>query len=448
VEGDRKRHRYFVLAPTYLGVFPSEEAAGITPEGFLLGLTDADEDVPDGEPLGVRVALDDVEIVEAGGGDGVLLTLKLKEGKTAASLDASLPPTGAIVAECANGEIASGWAGAISGQLETFSTVEAPPRVPKAQQPAPPVPAPIAPPVPAAAAVAPARGSVASAGSGGSSRFSLGALTSGSSAAAGSLLGSMRNLLGSATGSGRPEEPARADDEYVAYDVWGARGLDLAAPATARNGGGGKKHWEDGEGRPAAILHGWLTKRNKSGLAQGRAQKERYFVLTPQALCFFPDDRVAAVTPDGYMGGRAEGSRTGLFGKTGGRLPLEAVCEVRLLGPDGKPLRTAAAAPVSKRRAARDVDSDDEDEGGGGGGRGGAAAPAGAAAGTVLFEVDFGDTTLVCNAHNDRARATWAGALKKWAGIRKKAVDEEMFYDVGGTTRRRQQAAAEGSDSD
>lgn len=442
MEGDRKRHRYFVLAPTYLGVFPSEEAAGITPEGFLLGLTDADEDVPDGEPLGVRVALVDLESVEAGGGDGVLLTLKLKEGKTAASLDASLPPSGAIVAECANGEIASGWAGAISGQLDTYGSVEVPPRVPKAQQPAPPVPAPIAPPAAAASPIAPARGSVASAGSGGSSRFSLGALTSGGSA----VLGSMRNLLGSATGAGRPEEPARADDEYVAYDVWGARGIDLAAPATARNGGGGKKHWEDGEGRPAAILHGWLTKRNKSGLAQGRAQKERYFVLTPQALCFFPDDRVAAVSADGYMGGRAEGSRTGLFGKTGGRLPLESVCEVRLLGPDGKPLRTAAAAPVSKRRAARDVDSDDEDEGGGSrGGSGAGAAPS--AVGTVLFEVDFGDTTLVCNAHNDRARATWTGALKKWAGIRKKAVDEEMFYDVGGTTRRRQ-AAADGSDSD
>ena len=458
--GGRKRHRYFVLTPTYLAIFAGEEHAAITEEGFLLGLTDADSEIPEGEPTGVQVALADVDKIGSGGeGGDVVLTVALKEGKTVPGPDGSTP-VGVITAECANADIASGWAGAITAQWEGHASVEVPKRVPKAQQPqpAPPQPAP----APAAAAAAPSSSSSSASSSSSLSRSGSGRGLLASAASVGGLMGSMRSLLGKPG----PEEPVRQDSEYVAYEPWAGKGVDMTAKAS-------KKHWKDKAGNDAVLLHGWLTKRNKSGLTAGMksGEKERYFVLTPTSLAFFADDKIAALSPDGgtYMHGKAEGSRTGsLFGKTGARLPLESVMEVRLLGPNGKPVREApgaaarakAEAEAAKKGGAakggkkKAIDSDDEDSDDDGKKKAAAAKKEAAAAsssgdtlgatGSVLFQIDFADSVLTCNAHNERCRAAWVAALRKWAGIRKVAVDEELF-DIGSVERRKE---AEGYGSD
>lgn len=394
-----------MLAPTYLAVFAGEDDADITEEGFLRGQTNSDEEVPAGANVGVCINLVDLESITE---EGTQLAVALKEGITVDGPGGS--PVGSIVAECANAEIAQGWAGAVRSQWECAGAVEVPPRVPRSKQPQPkPVveaPAPQAAPAaakPASTQPSPASGST-------SARF-------------GSMMGSLRNLMVS---GGKEPEPVRLDSEYTATDAWVGR-ADLAHPKT------GKKHWRDATGKhEAVVLHGWLTKRNKSGLAKAGglvAEKERYFVLTPTALCYFPSAETAGVGLEGYMTGRAEGTTTGLLGKTGARLPLESVCEVRVLGPNGKPVGRGSAAGAKARRA-RDVEDGDEEGGGGRAAAADASVGASAASGTggvALFEIDFADAVLTCNAHNGPCRTTWVEATRKWAGIRKKAVDEDMF---------------------
>ena len=85
---------------------------------------------------------------------------------------------------------------------------------------------------------------------------------------------------------------------------------------------------------------------------------------------------------------------------------LEAVCEVRVPG----------ATP--RRGKARSTDEDVAFDGGDAGL---------GACGPTLFEVDFGDSVLTCNAHNERCRAAWVVALRKWSAWRKKALDEDML---------------------
>ena len=128
-ETGRKRHRYFVLTPTTLSIFSGEDDAWISDAGFLRGLTNADDEVPPGVNVGVCIALDKLESV---GNEGTRLTITLTEGHTVEGPGGS--PVGAIVAECANMEIADGWAGAVRAQWEA-GVVEAPRRVPRSQQP-------------------------------------------------------------------------------------------------------------------------------------------------------------------------------------------------------------------------------------------------------------------------------------------------------------------------
>jgi hypothetical protein len=469
----------------------------------------------------------------------------------------------------ANKEIASGWSDAIKGQAAAAASVVAPPRTK----------APVGPSMEDMAREAATRAAVAT-------------LKSMKSLAADAKRGGLSGFVGGLTSLMAPAkaEPVRSDAEYVVACPWDERGIDLQSKA-------GKVCLEDELGHPAAIMHGWLTKKNKSGIRAGTGEKERYFVLTPQFLSFFPDDRSAAVK-DGYLYGKAVGERIGgLFEKTGARLPLEAVCEVKLLArvedsrilkrmssgsggsldrgrrrtgtgsddddddgdaspakgraaagggkPKGKPKKGSdeedeedeeeedagakakakkkaaaaakakakkkkgsddddddaesdgsddsddagakekakkkAAAAKAKAKKAGDDDDDDDDDGGGkaaakpkpkgdrptkpagpkptgappgtapkvpsdkpAGARPLSSGPPSAGAGpgaappkpdgpapSNLIEIDFGEYSLIINAHNQKNRSAWATALRKWSGWRKRAVDEEMLANMG-----------------
>jgi len=50
----------------------------------------------------------------------------------------------------------------------------------------------------------------------------------------------------------------------------------------------------------------------------------------------------------------------------------------------------------------------------------------------VLIEVDFGEFSLVVNAHNQACRTSWVQALRKWSSWRKRCVDENMFASFSG----------------
>ena len=50
-----------------------------------------------------------------------------------------------------------------------------------------------------------------------------------------------------------------------------------------------------------------------------------------------------------------------------------------------------------------------------------------AVASNGLIELDFGDFSLVVNAHSQRTRATWVSALRKWSAFRKRVLDEDYL---------------------
>jgi hypothetical protein len=223
-------------------------------------------------------------------------------------------------------------------------------------------------------------------------------------------------LSGGGAGTGDSTIPL-IDDDYVVYEPWVARGIDLLSKS-------GRKYLVDASGHPAAVMHGWLTKRNKSGIASGKVDKDRYFVLTPQTLAFFTDDRVANVSPEGYMLGSAEGERTGFLGRTGGALSLESVCEVRpilLNGEADDDADVGAEGGSKKARGGASADGDD-----------GTSHPVGdAQLLSTLLKVDFGDYALVCNAHNQPCRMSWVHALRKWSAWRKRTLDQAMLAHFG-----------------
>ena len=49
-----------------------------------------------------------------------------------------------------------------------------------------------------------------------------------------------------------------------------------------------------------------------------------------------------------------------------------------------------------------------------------------------LIEVDFGEFSLIFNAHNAKCRTAWVDSLRKWSGWRKRRVDDELFAGSGG----------------
>ena len=44
-----------------------------------------------------------------------------------------------------------------------------------------------------------------------------------------------------------------------------------------------------------------------------------------------------------------------------------------------------------------------------------------------LVEVDFGDFSLIFNAHNTKCRTSWVTQLRQWSAWRKRKVDDELF---------------------
>lgn len=528
----RKRARYVVLAPRFVSLFESEDDAAISEEGFLMGLAAAASAEAVLAGTGVMVLLENLKAAQPGVVDDktqrVQFTLCLREAVLLAHAKddggESGAATDAVVFECPSREIVDGWCGAIVSQLGRFADVPVPPRVLTADgtrglNPAPPSP----------------KRSVGAQGAGASPSASAAFASVRSAAAAGAqaigrsftaLMGS----LGPSPGGTTAGHLVRYESDYSCHSYWEGKGIDLASDI-ARN------VREDEHGHPAAVLHGWLTKRNKTGLRVGQVEKERYFVLTPFALNFFPDDSSADVK-GGYMWGETGGkSISGVFRKTGARLPLEAVCEVRLLAKeeysrqvavaaqavgDAAPLHSkevvnaltpvavgSSAAAVAQaaeeveggeqRRSGRRAVAREEEEGVGGGGDGeeqegggkarrakekerrkaaaredsgdsGAAdgggvllpppapppkpttprpkptepkpatpaaapppppalAPAqmSAVASNGLIELDFGDFSLVVNAHSQRTRATWVSALRKWSAFRKRVLDEDYL---------------------
>ena len=441
----RRRHIYYVLTPTYLAYFLSEDHAEINEQGFMFGNADNSK-LDEMENHGARMELADVlkiELLDSEGGEPVLKLL-LREGCPCAPED--LAPTDggppALQLVCANTDIAAGWQAAIEAQAVTAGELEVPPRsmsVARFVEGSSVFGSGYANGNEATAASTAAPGSD---GGGGASAYAR----SSSGGGGGGLFSRGRSLLSKVGLGGGSREPARTDDEYICLDWWTARSIDLQAKANAQ-------FLADEENRPAAVLHGWLTKRNKSGVRTGIGERERYFVLTPSHLCFFPEERIACVV-EGYLFGRAEGTKPGMFGRTGGRLPLESVCEVRLLsegGPKGGAAASRRAALRSRERRSSTRGKDGDGQGDEGvedesDGDESAAVHSSGGGANALFEVDFGDVALVCNAHNPRARAAWVKGIRRWSAWRKKSVDEAMFSNLSEAMRAREPEPSESDD--
>ena len=327
----KKRHRYYVLCPTYLAYFASEEHAAISEEGFMQG--DADyNSISSFGSTGAQVLLSNVYSCEPDplGEPTFLITYRkpLDDG------------TNAMQLACANKEIAKGWSDAIMGQTANHTSITVPSRTKAA----------VGPTVEDMAREAATKAAIAA---------MKGMRNLANETKKGGLSGLMNGLAVSLTGWGGNSnaEPIRQDSEYIVYCPWDERGIDLQSKA-------GKTCLEDELGHPAAIMHGWLTKKNKSGLRVGHGEKERYFVLTPLALTFFPDERVAAVK-DGYLYGKAVGERIGgLFEKTGAFLPLESVCEIKLLArlDESNQMRRLNSSSSMRSNSSRRDSDDEEDE--------------------------------------------------------------------------------------
>lgn len=426
----RKRHRYVVLTPTTFAYFNDEADADITDEGFMQGEIVTSSTLPVTGNAGASIALARVYQADpALNGDStftLVLTEALEDGSQALELLA------------ASVDIAKGWSDAINSQKERYKHVVAPPRTARKAEPAAVKAAGVATDIAAGAAAT---------------------LMSGSDEVTKALTRGFLGLMGVNTG----DDSGRTDADYHAVCPWEAKGIDLTSKSA-------RTCWEDEHGHDATVMHGWLTKRNKSGVYAGQIEKERYFVLTPTHLCFFPSLEDADVR-NGYMWGKAEGEKivNNLFRKHGARLPLESVCEVRLLAKEGDAKhnspgsharRSPGSAGGGSKSSSSSHDSDDEDNDedekkkkkAGGGGKPSGSKPSGnkptapkpgehtpgkppkpeGPAPSTLLEIDFGEFALVVNAHNPKCRSAWSQGLRKWSGIRKRQVDEALFSNLGG----------------
>ena len=269
----------------------------------------------------------------------------------------------AILLSCPSRDIVEGWCGAVNMQMGRWGAVTPPPRT-------------LVPLPPRAGGGkkdgSGAGGGAGGAGGGGPSRTkealaAAGAATAAAAAAAASSAGralalwwdrsvksvdAMLEAQAKAAAEAALKNAPRAPEAYLMVNYWEDKGIDLAS-AQARN------VREDEEGHPAAVVHGWLSKRNKSGLkAQiglgAQAEKDRYFVLTPVSLCYFEDEAQADVR-GGYMWGVTSGTSIGgglLFKKTGACILLESVCEVRCVSTEAEESRNGGSSAVSAAVAA------------------------------------------------------------------------------------------------
>jgi hypothetical protein len=423
-------HRYAVLTPTFLACFNSEDHAAINEDGFMTGECGAAALDPY-STIGYQLNL---YAVGKSTIDGSLLTLRMAGDAADESnpmLSRATDGSLCLLLECSNATIAEGWLGAVQTQAPLACAISPPPRTRPARAEAVPVGSSL----PVKAAPAP------------------------SLKRQDSLLARLGGLLLTGSASAVGGSTPTLDDDYVVYEPWAARGVDLMSKSN-------RKHLEDAAGHPAAIMHGWLTKRNKSGITSGKVDKDRYFVLTPNALAFFTDDSAASVSAEGYMLGKCGGERTGFLGRTGGALSLEAICEVRLMALSAGGDASSSLNGLGRGSAASDATDVDVSPAGDSsrsrskpsksarvsgdndsGYREGLAKPApptdeydaaasssntqGASVLSTLFSIDFGDYALVCNAHNEQCRVAWVHALRRWSAWRKRALDQEMLASFG-----------------
>lgn len=225
----------------------------------------------------------------------------------------------------------------------------------------------------------------------------------------------------------------------------------------------------DDKGHSLVVLHGWLSKRNKTGLRAGLVEKDRYFVLLPHGLAYFPDEQSANVV-EGYLHGVVSGTKiSGLFNKTGALLPLVSVCGIRvvrnenelleasnaLVDPDDEDVESeeevkptagapdnvssssvekeSTASPNNEPNSAQleslsvdsstngncNIESIPEEE---------------EDAGDRVFylDIDFGEYNLILNAHSRDQSETWRKAIQSWTSWQKKRVDQHLFATMGG----------------
>ena len=299
-----------MLCPQYLAFFSAEEHAAVSETGFMFGDADYGKLSTFGN-TGAKIDLNNVHSAEPEHGEDktafdIVLNARDAEGQQSIKL------------VTANREIATGWSAAISAQKDNWDSERAPRR--KKTGPPPVLPE-------DALAMAASQAASAAAANLGRSMTGLAA-----EAKKGGVKGFFASLLGSGSTTGGAGASAngdfvRAASDYVASSYWAERNLDLTSERLQSN-------LEDEAGNPAAVLFGWATKKNKSGLFAGEAEKDRFFVLTPGSICFFPDERIAALTPTGFMHGKAKGEKiqTSMLGDvTGAKLALESVTEIRQL---------------------------------------------------------------------------------------------------------------------
>jgi hypothetical protein len=334
----RKRHRYYVLCPKYLAFFASEEHAAINEGGFMLGDADYSTLSMIGNNTGAHISLSLFLSVEADPGDDTntfTITLSQKDGEG----------NMAITLVAANHQIALGWAGAVGSQVNSSRTLGKPPNRVKTG------PTPMLPEDALAKVAVEASIAVANVVAKSMNSVIKETQRGGFSGLFAQLIGSGKVAgIGAAAGV---NEGDKADGDYYAFSTWEEKGINLRDPQY-------KSCHEDEYGHPAAILHGWVTKRNKTGVFAGNAMKDRYFVLTPAALCFFPDEQSANVR-DGYLRGKAQGLKiSGVFETIGGKLPLESICEIKLLSRFGE--SNESKRSVNVRGRGQDDEEEDEEE--------------------------------------------------------------------------------------
>ena len=348
----RKRHRYYVLCPKYLAYYASEEHAAISEAGFMLGDADYSSLSMIGNITGAHIDLCNFVSVEADPGDDVstfTITLSQKDGEG----------NMAVTLVAANHQIAIGWAGAVSSQVQSSRSLGKPPNRVKSG------PTPMLPEDALAKVAVEASIAVANVVAKSMNSVIKETQRGGFSGLFAQLIGSGKVAgIGAAAGV---NEGDKADGDYYAFSTWEEKGINLRDPQY-------KSCHEDEFGHPAAVLHGWVTKRNKTGVFAGNAMKDRYFVLTPSALCFFPDELSANVR-EGYMRGKAQGLKiSGVFETIGGKLPLESICEIKLLSRFGESNESKRRVNVRGRGNNDDDEEEDEGEEEGGGGNDGSEA--------------------------------------------------------------------------
>jgi hypothetical protein len=335
----RKRHRYYVLCPKYLAYFASEEHAAISEAGFMLGDADYSSLSVIGNNTGANIPLNQFTSVDADPGDDVsTFTINLSQKDGEGNL--------AVTLVAANRQIALGWSGAVSSQVSSSRTLGKPPNRVKSG------PTPMLPEDALAKVAVEASIAVANVVAKSMNSVIKETQRGGFSGLFAQLIGSGKVAgIGAAAGV---NEGDKADADYYAFSTWEEKGINLREAQY-------KSCHEDEYGHPAAILHGWVTKRNKTGVFAGNAMKDRYFVLTPAALCFFPDELSANVR-EGYMRGKAQGLKiSGVFETIGGRLPLESICEIKLLSRFGESNESKRRINV-RGRGEDDDDDEEEDE--------------------------------------------------------------------------------------